>query len=52
MLRSSEEPKSEFLTAEQTSYLAENIALIEFYDSFDRNFGNINSDAIAVIKKR
>jgi len=51
MLRFGGHPKSQFITMEQMNYLIKNIAMIEFYDSFDRNFRTINSDALAVIKK-
>ncbi len=44
--------QSAFMTERELAYLAENFDFIEFYDSLDRNFGDPNSDSLAIIKKR
>ncbi|MBZ5514918.1 MAG: DUF616 domain-containing protein [Acidobacteriia bacterium] len=41
---------TKFISREQLTHLAEN-SEIEFYDSFDRNFGDPTSDAIVFIRK-
>lgn len=40
------------MTRTTYSYFVKNVATIEFYDSFDRNFGGSNADDLVVIKKR
>lgn len=52
MLSNGKHPRSQFITSKQLRYLARDIATIEFYDSFDRNFDNLYSDSLAVIHKR
>lgn len=42
---------TEFLPLEQLKYLKEHIEFIHFYDSLDRHFGRIFSDAFVVLRK-
>lgn len=51
-LRCSNRVGSTFMTRTTYSYFVKNVATIEFYDSFDRNFGGSNADDLVVIKKR
>ncbi len=44
--------ETDFLNIEKLQYILDNIDYIHFYDSQDRQFGQIYRDALAIIKKK
>ncbi|MGF1481007.1 MAG: glycosyltransferase domain-containing protein [Cyanophyceae cyanobacterium] len=44
--------ETKFLDFEALKYIQDNIDFIHFYDSQDRQFGQIHNDALAIIKKK
>lgn len=47
-----EEPVTPFMEAEQVRYLRDHVDFIRFYDSWDRHFGHVLDDALAVIRRQ